>query len=376
MPLFVSYNNLFLMPRNMSYDETGLVSDALTALQARLPKVWAVDVVRTTQPRSQADRILTLTNTGGATASFVVETKRSPRGPVGEIVNQLRAVAAADSTRPLLFVTEYASPPLRRELDAAAISYLDTTGWASLVCADPVVLVRLEGANKPPRPRESGATVRLNGPAAARAIRHLLEAQPPLGIRELATLSSSSPAAVSKMMPTLVDAGAIERSADGAIVGIRRRTLLDRWTADYSFVRSNGVVLDYLAPRGITRTLERISGRTDTAVSGSAAAREYLPAGTTSVVPLSVLALYGDDVTGIARSLELVRTDRATANVLITAPRDRTLLSESEPRQSGFPIVPIGQVLADLLTVPRGRLAQEAEQLIDVLARNDATWEE
>lgn len=177
-------------------------------------------------------------------------------------------------------------------------------------------------------------------------------------------------------MPTFADAGAVERSEDGTITRIRRRTLLDRWTADYSFVNSNGVVLDYIAPRGIARTLERIRVRDDIAVSGSATAREYLPAGTTSVVPLGLLTLYGDDITGIARSLELVRADRTTSNVMITAPRDRTLLDNSGPLRSGFPIVPVGQVLADLLTLPRGRLAQEAEQLIDVLAMNDGSWRE
>jgi hypothetical protein len=91
---------------------------------------------------------------------------------------------------------------------------------------------------------------------------------------------------------------------------------------------------------------------------------------------LGLLTLYGDDVNGIARSLELVRADRAASNVMITAPRDRTLLTDSPPSASGWSIVPVGQVLADLLTLPRARLAQEAEQLIDVLAVNDGSWRE
>ena len=345
-------------------------------LRDRLPQTWKVDVVQEPQPQPRYDAVLSLTSADGAEVTFGVEAKSAIRASVKDVVNQLRAVAPTDSTRPLLFITEYASPPLRRELEEAEISYVDTTGWAYLTSSAPAVMIRMEGANKPPRPRENTATTRLNGPAAARAIRHLLQAQPPLGIRQLAELSSSSAAAVSKLMPTLVDAGAIERSAEGTITRIRRRTLLDRWTTDYSFVNSNGVVLDYIAPRGVARTLEQIRQRNDVAVSGSAAAREYLPAGTTSVVPLGLLALYGDDITGIARSLELVRTDRTTSNVMITTPRDRTLLDEAEPRRSGLRTVPVGQVLADLLTLPRGRLAQEAEQLIDVLARDDAAWRE
>jgi hypothetical protein len=197
-----------------------------------------------------------------------------------------------------------------------------------------------------------------------------------LGIRELAARSSSSPAAVSKLMPTLSDAGAVERSESGAVTLIRRRTLLDRWTADYSFVDSNGLVLDYTAPHGAAHTLELIRERDDVTVSGSAAAREYLPVGTSSVAPPGPLALYGEDTTGIARSLDLVRADRTTSDVLITTPRDRTLLDEAELSPSGFRAAPVPQVLADLLTLPRAGLAQEAEQLIDVLARNDESWRE
>jgi hypothetical protein len=367
---------MFLMPRNIGFDETALMAEAASLLRNRLPKSWQVDVVGGDKERPQCDGFLTLTSPKGVATTFIVEAKGVVRPSVRALVDQLRAIALAAGARPVLLITEYASPPLRRELEDVAISYLDTTGWACLASDDPAVLVRLEGANKPPRPRESAATARLNGPAAARAIRYLLEAQPPLGIRELAAKSSSSPAAVSKLMPTLVDAGAVERTGDGTVTRIRRRTLLDRWTADYSFVNSNGVVLDYIAPRGVARTLERIRGRDDIAVSGSAAAREYLPAGTISVVPLGLLTLYGDDVTSLARSLELVRADRAASNVMITAPRDRTLLNDSLPSPTGLSIVPVGQVLADLLTLPRGRLAQEAEQLIDVLAVNDGSWRE
>jgi hypothetical protein len=91
-------------------------------------------------------------------------------------------------------------------------------------------------------------------------------------------------------------------------------------------------------------------------------------------VPLRLLTLYGDDITGIARTLELVREDRRISNVMITTPRDRTLLDEAEYSPSGFRRAPVAQVLADLLTLPRGRLGQEAEQLIDTLAENDAAW--
>lgn len=348
---------------------------AVDALRARLPEAWKVEAVAEPTTLRPDDAVLTLTNAGRIEATFAIEAKSTPRQSVRDVVRQLRARASIDNTK-LLFITEYASPPLRRELEEAGISYLDSTGWVSLTSSDPVVLIRLEGATKPPRPRETTATTRLTGPATARVIRRLLEGQPPVGVRELASLSSSSSAAVSKLMPTLVDAGAVERSEEGTITRVRKRTLLDRWTADYSFVNANGVVLDYIAPRGLTDTLDQIRGGSDITVTGSAAAREYLQTGITSVVPLSLLTLYSSDITATARDLQLVRSDRTTSNVLITTPRDRTLLEDAETSASGLRIAPITQVLADLLTLPRARLAQEAEQLIDALARDDDAWRE
>ena len=364
------------MARNARVGETVLRDAAVEALQSRLPPSWRADTSDAPQTGQHPDFHLTLTNADGAVVTFAGEVKAAARANVHDTVRQLRMMAAAAGSTPLLYLDEYISPPLRRELDDAGISYLDTTGWTSLTATDPPVLIRLEGAARPPRPRETKATIRLTGPAAARAIRYLLEGHPPVGIRELAKRASSSAAAVSKLMPTLVGAGAIERDDDGAITQVRKRTLLDRWVADYSFTNGNGVVLDYIAPRGLPRTLGRICERDDITVTGSAAAREYLPPGVNSVVPLSLLTLYAQDIAGIARSLGLVRADRANSNVMITTPRDPTLLTKVKAIESGLRIAPESQVLADLLTLPRGRLAQEAEQLIDILERSDNAWRE
>jgi DNA-binding transcriptional ArsR family regulator len=320
---------------------------------------------------------MTLTTPDGNEVTFAAEVKTSANATVKDVARHLRTTAAAYADGvPVMYVADYVSPPLRRELDEDGISYLDTTGWVSLNSSDPPVLIRLEGAAKPPRPRETKATTRLTGHAAARAIRHLLEGHPPIGVRELAKLSSSSAAAVSKLMPALVEAGAIERSEDGTVTHVRKRTLLDRWVADYSFTNGNGVVLDYIAPRGLVRTLDRIRERDDITVTGSAAAREYLPTDVTSVVPLTLLTLYTEDVIDTASSLGLLRADRDNSNVMITTPRDPMLLTGTHNTKTGLWIAPIAQVLADLLTIPRARLAQEAEQLIEILARSDDAWKE
>jgi hypothetical protein len=85
--------------------------------------------------------------------------------------------------------------------------------------------------------------------------------------------------------------------------------------------------------------------------------------------------MHSKDITGIADKLGLIRTGRETSNVIISTPRDPLLLENLRPSAPGFPVAPLGQVLADLLTLP-GRMAQEAEQLMDSLADNDPTWRE
>ncbi len=264
---------MFHMQRNRRFPETGLMARAFSTLRANLPPTWRAEVADDPGPY---DAILAISSGTTGVARFAIESKKTPRVSATEVVNQLRAVSE-ESLHPLMFVTEYVNPPLRRECESRGLSYLDTTGWAYVVSDDPPILIRLEGASKPPNPRGNAPTTRINGPAAGRTIRRLLELNPPLGIRQLAELSSSSPAAVSKLMPTLVDAGAIDRSTEGTIVRIRRRSLLERWTADYSFLNSNSLVLDYLAPRGLPRLLDQLRDRDDLCVTGSAAARTYLP---------------------------------------------------------------------------------------------------
>jgi len=361
---------MFRVRRNSGFDETGLVKRAANALRARLPRTWQVGV----EPGAgYFDALLTI-STEVTRLKFAVEAKTSTRLSADQVIEQLRSTAQL-APDPLLFVTEYINPSLRKRCEERQISYIDTAGWTYIVSERPPMLIQLEGAAKPPHPSEREATANLSGPATSRAIRCLLEIDPPVKIRELATLSQSSPAAVSKLMPALVDAGALERAADGTVTRIRRRSLLNRWTADYSFLNSNGVVFDYVAPRGIARLLDQLSAWEDYCLTGSAAARTYLPEDQTSVLPLSQLAIYTKDMRGIADRFNLIRTDRSTSNVIVTTPRDKTLLDGPRALLSSTRIAPVGQVLADLLTLP-GRMAQQAEQLINYLAETDPSWSE
>jgi hypothetical protein len=107
-------------------------------------------------------------------------------------------------------------------------------------------------------------------------------------------------------------------------------------------------------------------------LTGSAAAHQLLPAGTTSVVPLRLLALYAAQPGAIASEVGLIDAEPATANVVMAAPQDQQVLARPDAEPS---LAPVALVLADLLTLPN-RSDAEAEQLMDALARDDAAWKE
>lgn len=358
--------------RNKELWET-IVAEGESAIRRALPATWSFRIRPTNGDDRPVDGIAELIGPNRQRVAFALEVKRS--GPVSSasLVDQLITLAAR-APEPLLFVTDYVNPSLRAGLSDAGISFADGTGWVRIVRDEPLLLVSQQGARRAPKSRETSNITRLNGKAAGRIIRALLECPVPLGVRELAALTDTSPGSVSKLLPTLAADGAVEREG-GAVVKVRKRTLLDRWTQDYAFLSSNSLVLDYLAPRGLTPVLEAIRERTDVCVTGSGAARTYLPKSTTSVLPLTQLTCFARDPQGLAAELQLVRTDRSTANVILTRPADPQLLVDSSRSQDGLPVVPVSQALADVVTLP-GRAAQEADQLIDALAATDPAWRE
>src|SRR5699024_1958627 len=122
--------------------------------------------------------------------------------------------------------------------------------------------------------------------------------------------------------------------------------------------------------RGTERALSDLSDLPNVSVTGSVAARRLLPDGMTSVVPLRLVAAYAAAPDQVARKLRLVETQPATANVVIARPQDATIVDSTV---DGLRLAPTPLVVADLLTLP-GRGEAEADQLMDVLARDDEAW--
>ncbi|MFK4788815.1 hypothetical protein [Microbacterium sp. ZW T5_56] len=320
-----------------------------------LPAGWSL----TTDPGladARADVLLTITSPSGERARFAMEMKLSG-GSVSAVMAQLRE--RRGGTLPLVYVSSYLGPSLREALDAENISYADGTGWLRLVSESPLVLLTGRGADRAPQPTAPASITRLNGIAASRIIRTLAVSDIPIGVRDLAMAARVSPGSVSKLLPTLTAEGIIDRPTRTAIIAVRRRALIVRWTQDYAFAKTNPFVGSYLAPRGIERTLSRLGETTSpVTLTGSAAAHKLLPDRSTSIVPLRLASMYSADPAALARELTLVPADRATANVMVAVPQDAGILDSD--------IAPMPLVLADLLTLP-GRGDAEATQLMDSL---------
>jgi hypothetical protein len=359
--------------RNDAFEETGYVGDALGMVTRLLPAKWRVD--RTEGDRRgnrRLDAIVELVAPNGTRLPFVVEAKRSGSVPVQFLVPALRA-QGAESGLPVLFVSDYIGPALRTVLTEGGINFADATGWARLASDDPLVLLTGQGAERSPKPRHSHAVIRLNGLAASRTIRALSTVAPPVGVRDLGDRAGVSPGSVSKILATLATEGIVDRDPRGRVTVVRRRTLIRRWVRDYDFAKTNKAVAYFIAPRGLAGTLARLKQRGGATLTGPAAARRLLPDTATSVVPLRLVALYAASPGALARDLDLIDADPATANVVIAAPQDPLVLRESDGRSR--PVAPVALVLADLLTLPN-RSDAEAEQLMDALAIRDVAWKD
>ena len=344
-----------------------MVDAALRSVSELLPASWSLRTEADGRRGPlRADALAVLTGPDGTAVRFAVESKASGVS-VGALLPRLREMTAQRDL-PILFVSDYVGSALREALAAEGFSYADVTGWVRVSTTSPLILLTGRGADRSPRVRESSAVARLDGIAAGRIVRALCAVETPIGVRALADRAGVSPGSVSKVLPTLAREGVLDRDDRGAVTAVRRRALVRRWVQDYSFRSTNLSTRHFIAPRGLDRTLSRLGDlESPTTLTGSAAARRYLPHASTPVVPLRLLALYGADPASLAGELRLVPADPSDANVIIAAPQDARVLEEA--------LAPAALVIADLLSLP-GRADAEAEQLIDALALADPAWKD
>lgn len=373
LPSCVSLIKLFLVMGNAYIRETQVISDALDRITALLPAPWRLDAhLKEWAGDRRLDAVVELVGPNALTVSFVVEAKRSGSVPASLLVPALHELGRT-SGMPVLFVSDYIGPALRKALASEGLSFADATGWVRVTSVDPLVLLTGQGATRSPRAPRASAITRLNRLAVSRSIRALATTDLPVGVRGLAGLADVSPGSVSKLLATLASEGIVDRGENGRVVAVRRRALLRRWVVDYSFVKTNPSVAYFIAPRGLDRTLARLADQRNVAITGSAAARRLLPESSTSVVPLRLLAIYAARPAESADALGLIDAEPTTANVVIARPQDPDILAQ--PEGGDLVTAPLPLVIADLLTLP-GRSDAEAEQLMDALAVADEAWRE
>ncbi|MCG8924045.1 type IV toxin-antitoxin system AbiEi family antitoxin [Lentzea sp. CC55] len=294
------------------------------------------------------------------------------------IVRQLEAFAEALSGNggPVmgkLLVAPFVSPMTRAKLEEHGVGWFDLTGNVRLRLDRPAVFLDRVGAERSEfRDPAERLLKSLRGPAAARVVLELADAELPLRVRELAERAKVGAATSARVLELLHREAVVERAEDGAVTAVHKRSLVERWAQDYKVMASNEVITA-LDPRGLSHALKVLPAlETKVAVTGSAALRAYLPAGMTPVSPLVTLSLYTEDPVRLMKELGLKRADRG-ANVLVMRPYD-DVVQEKARLVGGVEYAPPAQVVADLVT-GQGRSTEEAEQLMTALESSGPGWE-
>jgi len=165
----------------------------------------------------------------------------------------------------------------------------------------------------------------------------------------------------------LEEEGLLEREARGPITQVSWRRLIERWSQDHGFLRSD-IHQSFLFPRGVERIVEALRAVADLpfVVTGSLAAQRFAP-----YAPPRVAMIYADDIAVLAERLEMRRVDRG-ANVLLAANRDEIALLRAQSVNGVLMAAP-SQVAVDLLTGP-GRSPSEGQALLDWMERHEPEW--
>jgi hypothetical protein len=159
----------------------------------------------------------------------------------------------------------------------------------------------------------------------------------------------------------------IERRPRGPISDVDWRRMLERWSEDYGFQRSN-VVVSGLQPRGITALVDTLRSADELryVLTGSLAAERFAPYATPRLA-----MIYVDDLQEAKERLDL-RSVEAGANVLLGS-GEYDVVFERTIDLDGLRIAAPSQIAVDLLTGP-GRGAAEAVALLDWMQAHESQW--
>jgi hypothetical protein len=351
--------------------ESDLLRGVVDALRERLPATWSVETTTEVGPDEGADARLRVTAPDGSDLLVLVQAKSLLN--TRDVPSRIEALRRAASRQgdgdavAVLLAARYLAPATRERIAELGGGYVDATGNVLLAAERPSLFIRDRGADRDPwrgpgRPRGT-----LQGPPAARVVRALIDFAPPYSVPGLVERSKASTGATYRVVEFLEGEGLLERQRYGPITDVNWRKLLERWSQDYGFARSN-IVETFLEPRGLPALTERLRGTDglDYIVTGSLAAERVA-----AYAPARLATLYVRDIAQAADILELRAVESGT-NVALAA-GDYEVVFERSEEVDGVRMAALSQVAVDLLTGP-GRNPSEATALIDWMAANESSW--
>jgi hypothetical protein len=341
------------------------VDAVIEQLRDRLPTAWTLKRVASggrSPRRPSSDIVAKLSDPAGGSVRIAIEAKSQvePQN-VDSVAERARTVPAGA----VLVAAPFLSPRTRERLKAAGLNYADLTGNIRLALSMPALFIDARGADVNPEPvaRERRS---LKGPKAGRLVRALCDFRPPIGLRELAKRAKVDAGYASRIVQVLVREALVARTSRGPITSVDWAALLQRWSEQYSPLKSDRVTW-YLAPRGLNSAVDILKTlKKGYVVSGSCAANLFAP-----VAPARLLLCYADDVPKLANTLDL-RQVESGMNVALVRPFD-PIVTERTSRRDGLTVAALPQVVADLLTSP-GRGPNEAEALMEWMRENESVW--
>ncbi len=355
------------MAKERPPNETRIVHDVENILAQSIPPAWSLETEFETPVNNGSflDLLVKVTSPDGKTARFAIEAKRAiePRSVpiVVELISRLAASAMPDASP--VVAAGYLSARSRQLLIDSGVGYIDTTGNIRVEAGN--LFIHTQGTDKNPWP-EDGELQTLRGRGTARALRAIIDTDPPFGVRELATKTGSSRATVSRVLEMLETEGLITREARGPVQTIDWPEAIRRWAQDYDQTTSNTATA-FLAPRGIPFIEKKLQGSKLTyAATGAFAAQRFNP-----IAPARTATLYVDDVTRTVDLLGLRETE-AGANVVLLEPFDPVVFERASIRD-GLRCVAPSQLAVDLLTGP-GREPSQGEEILEWMQENENAW--
>ncbi len=335
-----------------------------------LPPGWSATSTPNVAKLSRAvDEIIHVSSPDRRQVDLIIEAKQVvERRDIAAISARLARAAGALSNAVGVVAARYLSPPVREELAARGISYVDAAGNLRLLVSTPGLFLGTQGADTDPwrgpgRPRGT-----LRGAPASRVVRALVDFAGEWKIRDLISVAGASTGATYRVLDFLERQGLVERDQRGGVLAPAWRPILELWSRDYGFLRE-GIVSSYIEPRGIPSFLEKAASSKDIvyAATGTIAAAEWAP-----YAPARAAMLYVKDAAQASTAWGLRPTD-AGANVLLAEPSSDVVFDRSLSTSRGVVVTAPTQAAVDLMTGP-GRNPEEARELLDWMERNESTW--